>query len=248
MKIQGRHVYAVPKRVVWAALMDPSVLARTLPGCEELVADGENRFRGALTVKVGPVQGNFAGTVALDEIVPLEGFRISVHGEGPAGFMDGAGPVRVEDADVPANAAPAGGPTSAEGRGTAVVYDIDASIGGRVASVGQRLLDSTGRAITRQALEGLGRQLDAIVASMPPPSPRSPEAAAVAVDRGDRETAASPATPAPAAAPPPPSTTAFAAGVARGVVSDLVPAGQARWIAAVSAGLVVAFVLWWMLG
>ena len=172
VKIEGRHTYPVDRARVWLALLDPAILARTLPGCEGLEADGPNRFKGRLNIKVGPVQGKFAGTVTLDDIVADRGYRISIQGDGPAGFMKGAGTVRLED----------------DGAGTALLYDIDANVGGRIASVGQRLLDTTARAITRQALEGLGRQIEAL------PSAAAGNSAAVA-----------PVAPAP---PPPPPTTA----------------------------------------
>ena len=194
---------------VWSALLDPAILARTLPGCEGLEADGPNRFKGRLNIKVGPVQGKFAGTVTLDDIVAERGYRIAIQGDGPAGFMNGSGTVQLED----------------DGVGTALLYDIDANVGGRIASVGQRLLDTTTRAITRQALEGLGRQL---VALAPPAGGSSAAGAAPA---------------APPAAPPPPTTTAFAAGVAREVAADLVPPERRRPLLMVAAAVAVAVIV-----
>src|SRR5882724_3753185 len=141
MKIQGEHTYDVPRALVWKALLDPAVLSRTLPGAAGLEQTGEHSFKGALNVQVGPVKGQFQGTLELTDVVPLMGYHMKLSGSGPAGFMNGQGTIQLADA---------------EGGGTALTYDLDADIGGRIAGVGQRLLESSGKVITRQGLEGLG--------------------------------------------------------------------------------------------
>ena len=216
MKIQGQHSYPVSRDVVWRALVDPRILARTLPGCDELVPENERRFRGVLSIKVGPIEGRFAGTVELSDLRPPEGFGILVHGEGPHGFMNGRGTVQL-----------AGGPDW-----TTVSYSMDASIGGRIASVGQRLLDSTARAVARQALEGLGQQLDML--------------ASAATDR----LAASASTPAPRPVSEAPSQAWFMMGVARGVAADLVAAGRRPILAAAALAVtaVAAWLCWLWIG
>jgi carbon monoxide dehydrogenase subunit G len=144
VKLQGSHTYDTPRAIVWQALMDPAILAGTLPGCEELQADADgSRLRGKLTVRIGPIQGTFLGAVQMSALVPPESFHLHVEGSGAPGFLKGDGAIRLED-------------TSG---GTVVRYDLDVHVGGRLASVGQRLLDSTARAMTRQALDGLGCQL-----------------------------------------------------------------------------------------
>ena len=133
MKIQGTYTFAAPREQVWRALLDPEILARTLPGCEKLERVGENDFRGALNVQVGPVKGQFQGTLQLSDLRPLEGYHMKLDGRGPAGFMSGEGDLRLSD----------------EGGSTALAYDLDAQIGGRVAGVGQRLIESSAKSITR---------------------------------------------------------------------------------------------------
>jgi carbon monoxide dehydrogenase subunit G len=216
VKIQGQHSYSVSRDLVWRALMDPRILARTLPGCDALVSEDERRFRGGLSIKVGPIQGRFAGTVELSDVQPPESFAIHVHGDGPHGFMDGRGIVRLE-----------GGADW-----TTVSYSVDAAIGGRIASVGQRLLDSTARAVTRQALEGLGLQLEALASSLADPH------------------AAPPATPLRPASPDQRSQVRFAVGVAREVAADLVPARRRPILtaAAVAATAVAAWLCWLWIG
>jgi carbon monoxide dehydrogenase subunit G len=148
MKIQGSHTFDAPREQVWRALLDPGILARTLPGCEKLERVGENDFQGVLSVQVGPVKGQFQGTLQLSDLRPLEGYHMKLDGKGPAGFMSGEGELRLADA----------------GGSTLLTYDLDAQVGGRLAGVGQRLIESSAKSISRQGLEGLAREL----AAMPP--------------------------------------------------------------------------------
>lgn len=211
MKIQGSHTFDAPRERVWRALLDPEVLARTLPGCEKLERVGETDYRGALNVQVGPVKGQFQGTLQLSDLVPLEGYRMKLDGKGPAGFMTGQGDLRL----------------TGEGGSTTLTYDIDTQVGGRVAGVGQRLLESSARSITRQGLEGLARELAAmedppapVSETAPPPDVPVPEPA--------------PVRPAPAVVHPTqaPTQAEFAARVAADVARDLVPPQRRPWIVA----------------
>jgi carbon monoxide dehydrogenase subunit G len=144
LKIEGEHRFETPRPAVFAACLDPEVLANTLPGCEKLEPVGENTFAGRLSFKVGPVQGIFEGRVELSEIDPPNGYTMRLEGKGAPGFVNGKGRLDLTDAD---------------GGGTLLRYDIDAQVGGRIAGVGQRLLDSSAKVITRQALEGLDREI-----------------------------------------------------------------------------------------
>ena len=173
MKIQGEHTFDAPRERVWRALLDPEVLARTLPGCERLERTGENEYRGVLNVQVGPVKGQFQGTLQLADILPLEGYHMKLDGSGPSGFMNGQGELRL--ADAPA--------------GTTLRYDLDTQIGGRIAGLGQRLVESSAKSITRQGLEGLAREL----ALMTDPATEKEEETATAA-------------PAPSITPAPPPT------------------------------------------
>jgi carbon monoxide dehydrogenase subunit G len=188
LRIEGQHRFEAPREVVWSALLDPQVLARTLPGCERLDRTAENEFHGALAIKIGPVQGRFDGTVRLSDLQPPEGYHLKLHGQGAPGFVDGEGAIRLEAQDA----------------ATLLHYAIDAQVGGRIASVGQRLIDSSARVITRQALELLDQQIRALhqaqlqprAAASAPPAPEPALAAAAEPE------ALSDAAPGPAAAPP----------------------------------------------
>ena len=202
MKIAGEYLFPSRREAVWSALLDPEILARTLPGCSALERVAENQYRGVLNVAIGPVKGEFQGTLALSDLRPLEGYHMKLDGSGPAGFMKGEGDVRLRE----------------DGDRTLLAYDLDAQVGGRVAGVGQRLLDSSARAIAKQGLEGLERVLESL------------QSAETVMSRG--------------AAPPlpeAPSQSEFAARVARDVAADLVPSRQRPWLLA--AALVVVAVL-----
>ena len=192
MKIQGTHTFDAPRERVWRALLDPAVLARTLPGCEKLERVGENDFQGVLNVQVGPVKGQFQGTLVLTDVRPLEGYHMKLDGKGPAGFMNGEGDLRLTDA----------------GSSTLLTYDIDSQVGGRVAAVGQRLLESSSKSIARQGLEGLAREISAM---------------------GDSEAAAAPIPP-PAQLSQTELAARVAGDVARDMARDLVPPERRPWL------------------
>ncbi|HSM54663.1 MAG TPA: carbon monoxide dehydrogenase subunit G [Candidatus Sulfomarinibacteraceae bacterium] len=187
MKLEGRYTFDAPREVVWEAFLDPEILANTMPGCEKLERVGDNEFEGEMQVRVGPVQGVFQGTVKLSNLQAPESYRMKVSGKGPSGFLNGEGDVRLEESE----------------EGTVMHYSGNAQVGGRIAQVGQRLMDSSARAITKQSLDNLAQQIAARQASK--------------ANGADQQAAA---------APQAPSQTEFAVGVAREMVDDLVPAEQ----------------------
>jgi len=213
MKIQGTYTFDAPRERVWRALLDPAVLARTLPGCEKLERVGENDFQGVLNVHIGPVKGQFQGTLRLTDVQPLESYHMKLEGKGPSGFMNGEGELRLSDA----------------GSSTTLAYDIESQVGGRVAAVGQRLLESSAKSITRQGLEGLAREIAAM---------------------GESETVAAPTAPiapiAPIAQIPPPAQltqTELAARVAADVARDLVPPERRPWVIGGAVLVLAVFIL-----
>ena len=180
MKVAGDYHFDAPPQEVWEALLDPEVLAAIMPGCEKLELTGENQYQGVMNMKVGPVQGKFQGKVNLENLDPPNGYRMRLDGQGAPGFVKATAKVAI----------------AADGDGTKMNYDGDAQVGGRIASVGQRLLDSSSKAIIRQSLEGLNSQIVA-------------RAAAAAGEE--------------VAAPEAPTQADFAREVAKEVAKDLVP-------------------------
>jgi uncharacterized protein len=226
MKLEGNYSFEAPLDTVWHGLFDPEVLARTLPGCDKLERQGD-QFLGEINVKMGPVQGKFQGKVDIQNVKERESYTMVVDGRGPAGFAKATANIRVKG----------------EGATTRLDYDSDVQVGGRIASVGQRLLDASSRAIVKQSLEGLHEQLKALaarsapapvaasaaVAAAVPVTAAAPAAAAVAVAAAIPGAAPAPvaaAAPAAVAAPAPlptaPSQTAFAMGVAKEIGKDFV--------------------------
>ena len=138
MKLEGDYRFDASVQEVWDALFDPAILAAVMPGCEKLeLIDGH--YVGEIKIKVGPVQGKFTGKVELVDKEEPRSYRMIVDGRGAPGFVKANATVALE----------------AEDGGTRIRYDADAQVGGKIASVGQRLLEASSRAIVAQSLEGL---------------------------------------------------------------------------------------------
>jgi len=221
MHLEGKHTFAAPRETIWELLMDPNTLSKALPGSEGLEQTADDEYRGTMNVRVGPVQGKFSGTVKLLDIQAPEQYRIIVDGKGAPGFIRGEGHLRLEEhADT-----------------TILVYAGDLQVGGRIAGVGQRVLDSTARSLTRQSLEALDQQLLAANA----PAPELPASTAMATAMAT----AGATPPAPVTAAPPtatgPSPSAIAAEVAkdvtRDVLADYMPATARQWLVPVAVTL-----------
>jgi carbon monoxide dehydrogenase subunit G len=182
---------------VWQALQDPDVLSSAMPGGEGFTEIGENEYEGNLNVKVGPVQGKFKGNIKLLDVVAPESYTIEVDGKGAPGFVKATGSLKL----------------TPDGDKTQMVYTGDAQVGGRIASVGQRLLDTSAKSIIRQRLEGLNEYLKVQAAA---------QATAVAAGASEEEVATAVAQ-AEMPVYTPPSQTAVAMTVAKDVAGDLVP-------------------------
>lgn len=162
MKLAGEYRFDADVKDVWAALFDPAVLAAVMPGCEKLeLVDGA--YVGDIKIKVGPIQGKFTGRVQLEDVQEPERYKMIVDGRGTPGFVKADAVVRLEP----------------DGDGTKIHYDADAQIGGKIASVGQRLLDASARAIVKQSLDGLNENIKlraAAVRKAPEPEAPTPDA------------------------------------------------------------------------
>jgi carbon monoxide dehydrogenase subunit G len=142
MKLAGEYSFEAGVQEVWDALFDPQVLAAVLPGCEKLErVDGS--YVGDINVKVGPIQGKFTGKVDLQDQVEPKSYKMIVDGRGPQGFVKATATIELV----------------AAGTGTKIRYDSDAQVGGKIASVGQRLVETSARAIVKQSLEGLAENI-----------------------------------------------------------------------------------------
>lgn len=144
MKLEGKYNFAAPQQIVWDMLQDPEVIGSIIPGSQGLEEVAENQFHAALIVKVGPIKGKFEGSVELKDINAPDSYTMLIHGKGPAGHVDGEGFVRLEHEDGT----------------TTMHYTGDAKVGGKIAAIGQRLLDMTAKAITKQSLKMLAQKVE----------------------------------------------------------------------------------------
>lgn len=130
MTMTGEVQLAASREVVWAKLNDPEVLKQCIPGCESLEMLSDHEFEAVAVNKIGPVKAKFKGKVTLSDLDPPNGYRISGQGDGGvAGFAKGGAEVKLSDRD----------------EGTLLTYNVEAQIGGKLAQLGQRLINGTAK-------------------------------------------------------------------------------------------------------
>jgi carbon monoxide dehydrogenase subunit G len=129
MRVNGSVSVAAPVPDVWKALRDPAVLARTIPGCERLDEVGPDTYAMTIRAGVASIKGTYAGQVALSDPEPPHAFTLRARGQGAPGTVDATVRVRLSEVDG----------------GTRVDYDADATVGGMIGGVGQRMLASVGK-------------------------------------------------------------------------------------------------------
>jgi len=144
MKIEGEYTFHGSREEVWKIFRDPDVLVMALPGTKSLKQISENEYEGELQVHIGPILGSFGGKLTvLNEIHP-ESLTLAVEGKGKIGFVKGSGDVNL---------------IMISETTTTIRYKGDIQIGGRVASVGQRLFDTVSNNMIKQGLDKLDKVL-----------------------------------------------------------------------------------------
>lgn len=132
LEMSGEYVLPQSRETVYAALNDPEILKKCIPGCEELEKVSDNEFAAVVKLSVGPVSARFKGKVRLEDLDPPNGYRIAGEGEGGvAGFAKGGASVQLTE--IP--------------EGTQLTYKAEANVGGKIAQLGQRLLAGTAKKI-----------------------------------------------------------------------------------------------------
>jgi carbon monoxide dehydrogenase subunit G len=132
MTMTGEVQLPATREAVWQKLNDPEVLKTCIPGCEELNKESDTDFRAVATTKIGPVKARFKGKVHLSDLDPPNGYRISGEGDGGvAGFAKGGATVSLSDKDG----------------GTLLTYNVEAQIGGKLAQLGQRLINGAAKKV-----------------------------------------------------------------------------------------------------
>ena len=206
MELKGEYVFDGPRDQVWELVRDPEVLATALPGTQSLNQISESEYEGEMNIRVGPISGVFSGRVVVSDEVPPESYTLSVEGRGAPGFGKGTGQVQLVD----------------QGDGTTLMrYAGELQVGGKMAGVGQRMIETVGKSMTRQGLESLNKAL---------------QARATAEVEGE------------AVEYVPPSETEFATAVAKDMAADMAakifaPEYQIQWmmVAVAIVALVVGF-------
>lgn len=144
MTMTGEVQLAAPRSVVWDKLNDPAVLKACIPGCEELEKTSDNGFQAVAKMKVGPVSARFKGRVTLSDLDPPNGYKISGEGEGGvAGFAKGGAVVGLAEKDG----------------GTLLSYNVDAQIGGKLAQLGQRLINGAAKKLADEFFQKFAEQV-----------------------------------------------------------------------------------------
>ena len=139
MKLSGSYSLPVPRQRAWELLQDPAVLAKCMPGTESLEPTGPGEFRMKMKMTLASMAGLFEGKVRIADSHEPESFRLIVEGSGKIGFMKGDGVLTLTEA----------------GASTEVRFDGEVQIGGTIAAVGQRLLDTTSRMLIKRFFESL---------------------------------------------------------------------------------------------
>ena len=139
MKIEGTQKIDATRERIFAALIDPAILQKCIPGCEQMEKTGDNQYSAKLTAGVGPVKGVFTATVSLQEVVAPKHYKLVVEGKGQPGFVKGSGELNLKEA----------------GAATEIQYTGDVNVGGLIASVGQRMIQATANLLAARFFKSL---------------------------------------------------------------------------------------------
>ncbi|HYH81235.1 MAG TPA: carbon monoxide dehydrogenase subunit G [Longimicrobium sp.] len=145
MIVDGEFTFRAPRRSVWVLLQDPDVLVKAMPGAQRLIATGDGTYEGTVRIGVGPVTAaQWTLSVALHDREEPRRYMMKVDTKGPLGFTRGSASVELAE----------------DGDATTMRYHADLQIGGKVAGIGQRLLDQVAKQLTRKGLEALSREME----------------------------------------------------------------------------------------
>lgn len=170
MQMSGEQRIAAPREKVWAALNDPDVLRRSIPGCQSLDKESDTAMRAVVEVKIGPIGAKFNGAVTLSEIDPPSSYTITGQGQGgTVGSAKGGARVRL----------------TPDGDATLLSYDVDAEVGGRLAQLGGPIIDATAKQLAAKFFRQFGAEVEGVsvpaapvASTVPAPTPAGIAAAA----------------------------------------------------------------------
>ena len=139
MKLTGQYLVPVPRERAFTLLQDPDILCQCMPGCEGLEKVAADTYKMRMKMMMAAISGQFEGQVRISESKPPESFRLLVEGTGRIGFVKGSGLLTLRP----------------EGGSTEVQFEGDVQVGGTIASVGQRLLDTTAKMMIKKFFDKL---------------------------------------------------------------------------------------------
>jgi len=143
MKLEGSHTFTVPRTELYDLLMDPKVIAKTIPGCEEMREVGEDRYEAKVTIGIAAVKGVYSSTIQISDKNPPESFKLNMDGKGARGFLSGAVEIRLAE----------------QGDETLLNYVAENQIGGPIAAVGQRIVGAAAKMFVNQGFKALEKHL-----------------------------------------------------------------------------------------
>jgi carbon monoxide dehydrogenase subunit G len=147
MDMSGQYRIQAPREVVWAALNDPEVLKRCIPGCRELVQKSPTELAAKVGLKIGPISANFSGEVTLQNLNPPVGYTIAGQGSGgAAGFAKGSADVALTEVEG--------------GAETDLAYTAKAEVGGKLAALGSRLIQATSKKLADEFFSSFAKELN----------------------------------------------------------------------------------------
>ena len=158
MEMSGERLIAAPREAVWAALNDPEVLKACIQGCESIEKLSDTEMTATVAAKIGPISARFNGKVTLADLDPPNAYTISGEGQGGvAGFAKGGAKVQLADAEG----------------GTKLTYQVSAQIGGKMAQLGARLIDSVAKSYAESFFTKFSERLAPApeAATAPAPTP-----------------------------------------------------------------------------
>ena len=144
MEVSARYLFDAPAAAVWAALTDPAVLQRCMPGCESLETVGDGEYRAVVNLGLGLIRGRYQAQIAIRDAQPPQSYRLVVEGSGSLGFARGEAAVTL---------------TESEGKTTAQVVS-QGQAGGPAARVGQRMMESAARGMLDQFFSNLQAEVN----------------------------------------------------------------------------------------
>ena len=143
MNLKGEQQLEGTPEQIWDLLQDPDTLASIMPGCEELVQEAEDQYKGVIKAKIGPVSSQYKASFKLEDKIPPSSYRLLLDGQGPGGFVKGDVKIELEGND----------------EGTMLHYSGTATVGGKIASIGQRLVESGAKIIIKQGFKALKKEV-----------------------------------------------------------------------------------------